>query len=65
MSTFGERDPRAIARESLKSIDGILIELLRGKSLFSIQAVGVLISDGLAELSHHLTWLTLCKFAGL
>ena len=55
MSTFEEKHPRAIGRESLKSIDGILIELLRGKSLFSIQAVAVLISDGLAELSHHLT----------
>ena len=59
MSTFEDKDPRAIASEILKSIDGILRELFRGKSLFSIQAMGLLISDGLAECSHHLSWLTL------
>ena len=65
VSTFEERDPRPIAWEILKSIDGILVELLRGKSLFSIQALGVLISDGLAELLNRSASLTLSKFAGM
>ena len=53
-TTFENRNPRATARKISNLDNGILMELLRGKSVFSAEALSVLLFQLLAVLSNQL-----------